>query len=74
MIYLFLLIVKSENIENFGMSLENMMEINEQQYIIANLCLIGMFTLGGALTVSLLASGLEHLFWKYMEWKSKTQK
>ena len=50
------------------------MEINEQQYIIANLCLIGMFTLGGALTVSLLASGLEHLFWKYMEWKSKTQK
>ena len=51
-----------------------MTDMSEYQYIITNLSLLGIVTLSGVIVASIIYSWLEHLCWKYLEWKNRVEK
>jgi len=48
--------------------------MSEMEKFIYGLSLLGMTVLFGAMLASIAYSGLEHLCWKYLDWKSKERK
>lgn len=48
--------------------------MSEMENFIFDLSLLGMAVLFGALMVSIAHSGLEHLYWRWIEWKTREKK